>query len=214
MDTNATITGDCTVTTDLHVTTDADVGGTLDVTGIVTTITDATVGGDLTVTGDLGVTGITNFLPAGVFTWYTGTSAPSGWLACDGAAVSRSTYSALFAVVGSTFGAGDGATTFNVPNVARNTIVGSGGSGTGTLGNTVADTGGTETHTLTTAQIPAHTHTFDLASSVTGTGGYKATGAVTTNSAATITTYSGGGSGGSHNILQPSLIMFGIIRAV
>jgi microcystin-dependent protein len=53
-----------------------------------------------------------------VVMWTTG-SPPVGWLLCDGAAVSRTTYSALFAVIGTTFGTGDGTTTFNLPNVTN-----------------------------------------------------------------------------------------------
>lgn len=54
----------------------------------------------------------------GIITIYGGGSAPSGTLPCDGSAVSRTTYSALFSVVGTTFGVGDGSTTFNVPTIA------------------------------------------------------------------------------------------------
>lgn len=49
---------------------------------------------------------------------YAGASAPDGWLACDGAAVSRATYALLFAAIGTAYGVGDGSTTFNLPNVA------------------------------------------------------------------------------------------------
>ena len=55
-------------------------------------------------------------MPAGVILLYGGTSAPTGWLLCDGSAVSRTSYAALFAVIGTSFGIGDGSTTFNLPN--------------------------------------------------------------------------------------------------
>ena len=55
-------------------------------------------------------------LPAGMITMYGGSSAPSGWLLANGAAVSRTTYAALYAAIGTKFGAGDGSTTFNLPN--------------------------------------------------------------------------------------------------
>jgi microcystin-dependent protein len=55
-------------------------------------------------------------VPPGVVWEFGGTTAPTGFLMCDGAAVSRTTYAALFAVIGETFGVGDGSTTFNVPN--------------------------------------------------------------------------------------------------
>lgn len=59
-------------------------------------------------------------VPAGVISMYAGSVAPSGYLLCDGSAVSRSTYSALFAVIGTTYGAGNGSTTFNLPNPDSN----------------------------------------------------------------------------------------------
>lgn len=61
-----------------------------------------------------------NVLPVGVIQMFAGTVAPSGYLLCDGNAVSRSTYSALFAVIGTNYGVGDGSTTFNLPNPDSN----------------------------------------------------------------------------------------------
>jgi microcystin-dependent protein len=78
---------------------------------------------------------------------------PSGWLACDGSAVSRATYSALFAAVGTTWGAGDGSTTFNLPDTENRALVGSGGL------YAVGATGGSKD-----AVVVSHTH------SVTDTG--------------------------------------------
>ena len=86
----------------------------------------------------------------GVIQLYAGSSAPSGWLICNGQAVSRTTYAALYAVIGTTYGAGDGSTTFNIPNLVNKTVRGS---------NSLGKTGGADTVTLTTANIPAHTHT-------------------------------------------------------
>jgi microcystin-dependent protein len=70
------------------------------------------------------------FIPTGVIWPFGGNTPPNGWLLCDGSAVSRSTYSALFAVIASKFGDGNGTTTFNLPNTARRVLMGSGGSGT------------------------------------------------------------------------------------
>lgn len=89
---------------------------------------------------------------AGIVMSFAGATAPEGWLLCDGSAVSRSTYSALFDVIGTTYGAGDGSTTFNVPDLSGKVIIGV--SGTHALGTS----GGEETHTLLTAELPAHTH--------------------------------------------------------
>ena len=55
-------------------------------------------------------------LPPGLISLFGGTTAPNGWLMCDGSAVSRTTYAALFDVLGTSYGAGDGSTTFNLPN--------------------------------------------------------------------------------------------------
>jgi hypothetical protein len=60
--------------------------------------------------------GSDSVMPAGVILPYGGTSAPTGWLLCDGSAVSRTSYATLFAVIGTSFGIGDGSTTFNLPN--------------------------------------------------------------------------------------------------
>jgi len=137
-----------------------------------------TVGGNLAVTGTTTFTGIPSGPTASVATnttqlattafvlananptgslimWTTGT-APTGWLLCAGAAVSRSTYAALFAVIGTTFGVGDGSTTFNVPNYTNRLP----------YGTTVGATGGTadavvvsHTHTITD---PGHKHTTSV----------------------------------------------------
>ena len=113
---------------------------------------------------------------AGAFTVQTGMilpfsaaagSIPAGYLNCDGAAVSRTTYSALFALVSTTYGAGNGSSTFNVPNVNSRMMIGK--SGTYSLGATGGATTDSFTpsgsvsvtvnnHTLTTSQIPAHNH--------------------------------------------------------
>jgi hypothetical protein len=58
--------------------------------------------------------------PVGVIHMYVGSSAPSGWLLCDGSAVSRSTYAVLFALIGVSYGSGDGSTTFNIPSPDTN----------------------------------------------------------------------------------------------
>src|SRR3990167_374437 len=85
------------------------------------------------------------------FLWFTD-SAPAGYLFCDGAAVSRSTYSALFAILGTIWGVGDGATTFNLPDLRQRFPLGKAASGTG---STLAGTGGAIDHTHTG---PSHTH--------------------------------------------------------
>ena len=94
---------------------------------------------------------INSVLTGSIQMWPT-TSAPSGYLLCNGNAVSRTSYAALFAVMGTTFGAGDGSTTFNLPNYTNNFPVGAGSS------YSLASTGGATSVTLSTANIPAHSH--------------------------------------------------------
>lgn len=65
-----------------------------------------------------GTTGeITSAVPAGLIMFYANSTVPTGFLKCNGAAVSRTTYSSLFAAIGTTYGSGDGTTTFNVPDM-------------------------------------------------------------------------------------------------
>jgi microcystin-dependent protein len=114
--------------------------------------------------------------------WYAGSTAPTGTLLCDGTAVNRTTYLNLFAVIGTTFGSGDGVTTFNLPNAENRSIIGAGGT------YSVGATGGSATHTLTTAELPAHTHTQDAHShTVTDPGHTHTNTGVTTTTAGGIT---------------------------
>jgi microcystin-dependent protein len=87
-------------------------------------------------------------VPPGAITMFGGPAVPSGWIRCDGTAVSRTTFAALFAVVGTSYGPGDGATTFNVPDF---TSRGPRGAARGT-------TGGADTAVIAAANLPAHAH--------------------------------------------------------
>lgn len=88
--------------------------------------------------------------------WATG-SAPTGWLICDGSAISRTTYAALFAVIGTVYGAGDGSTTFNLPNLKGRVVVGRDSADADW--DTLGETRGSKTHTLTISEMPVHSHT-------------------------------------------------------
>lgn len=103
--------------------------------------------------------------PVGVVVAYAGSSAPSGWLLCFGQAVSRASFPELFAVIGTTYGAGDGATTFNLPDCRDVAIVGRGNMGGTAKGLLSKFTStilgaifGVQEHTLTTGQLPKHQH--------------------------------------------------------
>lgn len=97
--------------------------------------------------------------PVGVITAYAGDTAPNGWLLCDGSAVSRTTYANLFSVLGTKCGAGDGSTTFNLPNIKGRSLVGVDPDDTDF--NVVGKTGGEKTHTLTVDEIPSHNHAIN-----------------------------------------------------
>ena len=93
-----------------------------------------------------------SIVPAGIIEPFAGTTVPEGYLICDGSAVDRTTYATLFGVIGTTFGAGDGSTTFNLPDLGGRVPLGV--SSTHLLGST----GGSETVTLTESELPAHVH--------------------------------------------------------
>lgn len=103
---------------------------------------------------------ISSSLVPGLVIPYAGSSAPTGWLLCDGSAVSRTTYANLFGVVGTTFGVGDGSTTFNVPDLRQRFPLGKAASGTG---STLGSTGGAinHTHDEGTLAVASHSHTVN-----------------------------------------------------
>lgn len=119
--------------------------------------------------------------PIGMITAYAGSTAPTNWQLCYGQAISRTTYSSLFAVLGTTYGAGDGSTTFNLPDLRGRTVAGvdnMGGTDAGRLStaNTLGTTTGTETVTLTSAQsgVPAHAHANTVTNNAVTTGNQSA----------------------------------------
>ena len=114
------------------------------------------------VPGPIGQTG-SGSAPVGSLELFAGSSIPANYLACDGTAYSRTTYAGLYGVIGTSWGAGDGSTTFNVPDFRGRFPVGAGqgstheGGGTGT-NRVLAATGGAETHTQWEAEIAPHSH--------------------------------------------------------
>ncbi len=96
---------------------------------------------------------------------FAGASAPSGWLMCDGSAISRAAYSDLFAAIGTKYGIGDGSTTFNLPDMRGRVAVGKDGT---TEFLDLGTVGGEKKHTLTVAELPSHYHVVDPPSTVSG----------------------------------------------
>lgn len=131
---------------------------TFDSTGVSVSIAPAT-GNNLA-----NKTYVDSIAPPGSVTMFAASTAPTGWLECSGAAVSRTTYASLFAAIGTTFGAGDGSTTFNLPNLRGEFVRGwDNGRGVDTgrvFGSAQADEVKSHTHTGTTNSDGAHTHTY------------------------------------------------------
>ena len=159
--------------------------------------------------------------PVGVMHGYAGATAPEGWLLCYGQAVSRTTYAALFAAIGTTYGSGDGSTTFNIPDrrgrvgvgkdnmggVSANRLTGQSG---GVNGDVLGAAGGAETHALTAAQNGPHNHSYSSLRTQNNAGsGNDRTSPSGTEGATTSTS----GSGSPHNNVQPSLVENVIIYA-
>jgi len=142
-------------------------------------------------------------LPSGTITMYGGTSAPGGYLMCNGASYPVATYAALWAVIGDVFG-GDGGTNFNVPSMANNFPIGVGS-------NALAATGGEATVALDANNIPEHTHPIDAGAS----GGNSARGGSWDGDGGTQTTRSTGvnvSTVNAHNNIPPFLALNYIIK--
>jgi microcystin-dependent protein len=150
-------------------------------------------------------------VPAGVINQFAGAVGivPSGYFLCDGQEISRTTYATLFGVINTTYGVGDGSTTFNVPNLKGKVPVGL--DSTQVEFDALAETGGAKTVTLDVTQIPAHNHSgqivFDTPPGSTGTTGVQITG-VGDSQPGTGTT----GGGLPHNNLQPYIVVNYIIK--
>lgn len=181
-------------------------------------------------------------VPIGGLMPFIGTSSPnSSFVLPYGQAVSRTTYSTLFGMVSTTFGAGDGSTTFNIPDLRGRIPAGKGdmgGSDAGRLtstyfgasGTTLGSVGGSESHTLITPQIPSHTHGVtdpghthtSNAQARTNNTNFQATSSTaasfsavaTIDSATTGISIQNAGGGGAHNNTQPTIILNYLLRII
>jgi microcystin-dependent protein len=168
-------------------------------------------------------------IPVGIIMLRGNDTPTTGFLLCDGTAISRNTYSNLFDVIGTLHGVGDGSTTFNLPDLRGRAPIGS-GTGSGLTARTTGTLLGEETHLLTTAEIAAHTHTvtdaghahtYPRAHNNTGVGSgvlpifwnsayvgnfnSDSNGSPTASATTGISINSAGGDG-AHNNMQPSLV--------
>jgi microcystin-dependent protein len=149
--------------------------------------------------------------PVGHMVLFAGTTAPEGWLLCDGQAVSRSKYVSLFEVVGSTWGNGDGTLTFNLPDMRGRAPIGA-GQGSGLTNRALGQQVGAETHTLTVPQMPSHRHLVpNLAYRVQGVTFLQ--GIWEKNDGAYGSEYTDSQGGDQpHPIMQPSVVVNYIIK--
>lgn len=188
-------------------------------------------------------------LPAGVTLPFSGTAIPDGWLLCDGSVVSQTTYAKLYAALGSTYNTGgEGAGNFRLPDLRGRTVAGKDVQVSGTYANRITSggaginsqnlgaSGGGETHAITSAQMPGHSHTGSgtLGSTygqpyldwVNNAGGSSlgmtkttttASGAANPITVASITTNISGnggvaGNGSAHQNTQPTIVLNYIVK--
>jgi len=150
--------------------------------------------------------------PTGLVLPFAPSVTPTGWLLCDGSAVSRTAYTDLFSAIGTTYGTGNGTTTFNLPDLRGRAPIGAGtGDAPSATAHPLGQKMGEEAHTLTVAEMPAHTHSisagkYGAQNNISG-GGSIAAGLGTQDPVASST-----GGGGAHNNVQPSLAINFIIK--
>ena len=188
---------------------DEELGGALQVAGDIVVVGGKVVqpGGGGEIVGDT--------LPIGSQIPFAGTIVPDGWLLCDGRAISRTEYVDLFRAIGTSYGAGDGSTTFNLPNKKGKVSVGLDTNDADF--NTIGKTGGEKTHVLSVYEMPQHNHAQYLDGNDSNpAGGGAAYDWMISNrrygyTGGDLAAYSGGNQ--PHNILQPYQVDNWIIKA-
>lgn len=162
-------------------------------------------------------------VPAGTIVMYAGTAVPGGWLACEGGAISRAEHAALFAAIGTAWGAGDGSTTFNLPDFRGRAAIGAGagvnqntdtrfGAQAGLATRAAGAAAGAKTATVGVGELPPHAHTYTdsygtIAHDEAGAYG-TANGSLRDDTRRTDVT----GGDAAHNDLQPTTYVNYIIK--
>lgn len=143
------------------------------------------------------------------------TDLPRGWLICDGSEVDREYFAKLFQCIGTTYGVGDGNTTFNIPDLRARTVIGVNNSGLingvdgGFTIRNLTETGGEETHQLSIPEMASHTHTGTTSSDGAGNSGSSGSSGGTHTH--TFTTANDGGDI-PHNNMEPYIALHLIIK--
>lgn len=148
-------------------------------------------------------------IPIGTITMKAGITVPEKWLECLGQAVSRTTYAALFANIGLTYGTGDNSTTFNIPNLSGRVPMGRGYNESDPH-RQAGQKLGASAHTLALTEMPNHSHTGVVHNNL-GTSAAFARGNAASAGGTGTTSAVGGGL--AHNNLQPSLVLYSMIYA-
>lgn len=212
----------------------APMTGALNMNGFkVTGAGDGVAATDLATVGQLQTT-----TPIGACIDFAGTTAPAGWLLCYGQAISRTTYASLFSVIGTSFGSGNGSTTFNIPDLRGRIIAGKddmGGTDSsrlsffGAASKLLGGVLGAASKSLSIAEMPSHnhgglsgaagshSHSYDRGAAGNGTGGAGSfTGAAGTYQTGSVGDHQHSipdqGSNAAFGLAQPSIIMNKIIR--
>lgn len=174
--------------------------------------------------GDTGLTGVGGSAEeVGSIKAWPAAAAPASWMLCDGSALSRTLYPGLFAVLGTTWGAGDGSTTFNLPDMRGRFVLGA-GQGASLANRILAASGGEEAHQLSIGELAVHTHIQNAHIHVVGVQSLAAagTGCLTPvaypgagggyNSQSVTATNQNTGSGTPHENMPPFLVITYIVK--